>query len=96
MKEKFSKSSAISSVICALTLFLSYELAPDNPEGTIVIMLQVLFFTSIITGILSLIFSIMAHKRKESGFLKNIAPLILIMILLIIALSIAGIIVSFM
>jgi hypothetical protein len=96
MKEKFSKPSALLSIVCALTLFLSYELAPDQPEGAIVRVLQALFYTAILSGLLSLIFSVMAHRRKEKGFLKNIAPLLLFLIVLVYALSLVGVIVSFL
>ncbi|MGM0846459.1 MAG: hypothetical protein ACQEUT_15900 [Bacillota bacterium] len=95
MNEKYSKPSALLSIVCALTLFLSYELAPARPEGMTVIILQVLFFTSVISGAASLVFTIMAHKKDEKGFLKNIAPTILFSILFVFALSVVGIIVSF-
>jgi hypothetical protein len=58
--------------------------------------LQLLFFTSVITGVLSLVFTFLAHRKKEKGFLKNIAPAILLSILFVFALSLLGIIVSFM
>ncbi|WP_421378159.1 hypothetical protein ACOJQI_12275 [Bacillus salacetis] len=95
MLEKFSKPSAILSIVCALTLFLSYELAPEKPEGWIVIILQLLFFTSLITGVISLVLSFLAHRNKEKGFLKNVAPTILVVILAVFALAFIGIIVSF-
>ncbi len=57
MDKKYSKCSAMLSVICAITIFASYVIAPEQPEGMMVIFLKVLFFTSIPSGILSLIFS---------------------------------------
>jgi hypothetical protein len=95
MIEKYSKPSAILGIVCAFTIFLSYEFAPDQPEGITVFILQLLFFTSIITGVLSLIFSYVARRHKEDGFLKNIAPFILLLIATVFAISFLGIIVSF-
>ena len=76
MNEKYSKWSAILSIICAMTIFTSYAIAPQQPEGLMVVFLKVLFFTSIITGVLSLTFSYLGFKNKEEGFLKKIAPII--------------------
>lgn len=87
MNEKYAKPSAILSVVCALTLYLSYEMAPDQPEGLIVFILQFLFFSSILTGILSIIFTFLAYRNNEKGFLKNIAPMIILSIAFVFALS---------
>ena len=59
-----------------------------------VVFLKIIFFTSIITGVLSLIFSYLAFKNKEAGFLKKIAPIIILLILLVFVLSFIGIVVS--
>lgn len=64
MHRKYSKRYAILSIICAITIFTSYAIAPQEPEGLIVV------------------------------FLKKIAPIIILLILLVFALSIVGIIVS--
>ncbi|SES44197.1 hypothetical protein [Psychrobacillus sp. OK032] len=94
MNKKYSKWSAILSIICAITIFTSYAIAPQEPEASMVVLLKILFFTSIFAGVLSLILSYLAFKNKEEGFLKKIAPIIILLILLVFALSIIGIIVS--
>lgn len=94
MKINYSKWSAALSIICAITIFASYAIAPDQPEGTMAILIKILFFASILTGIMSLIFSYVAYKNKEEGFLKKIAPIVIILIILIFFLSLIGIIVS--
>ncbi|MEC0343722.1 hypothetical protein [Peribacillus frigoritolerans] len=94
MNEKYSKWSAILSIICAITIFTSYAIAPQEPEGSMVVFLKVLFFTSVITVVLSLILSYLAFKNKEAGFLKKIAPIIILLILLVFVLSFIGIVVS--
>ncbi|MFJ7994428.1 hypothetical protein ACIQY5_19925 [Peribacillus frigoritolerans] len=94
MNEKYSKWSAILSIICAITIFTSYAIAPQEPEGSMVVFLKILFFTSILTGVLSLIFSYLAFKNKEAGFLKKIAPIIILLILLVFVFSFIGIVVS--
>lgn len=96
MSNKYSKWSVILSVICAITIFSSYAIAPKQPEGMMVVLIQVLFFTSIITGLLSLIFSFAGFKKKEQGFLKMIAPIIVFLILLAFAVSFFLIVLSFM
>ncbi|WP_342537702.1 hypothetical protein MKY15_13000 [Sporosarcina sp. FSL K6-1540] len=94
MNKKYSKWSAILSIICAITIFTSYAIAPQEPEGSMVVLLKILFFTFIIAGVLSLILSYLAFKNKEEGFLKKIAPIITLLILLVFALSLIGIVVS--
>ncbi|QNK89254.1 hypothetical protein H7992_06100 [Sporosarcina sp. resist] len=96
MNKKYSKWSAILSIICAITIFTStsYAIAPQEPEGSMVVLLKILFFTFIIAGVLSLILSYLAFKNKEEGFLKKIAPIIILLILLVFALSLIGIVVS--
>ncbi|TDL32759.1 hypothetical protein E2R51_08785 [Jeotgalibacillus sp. S-D1] len=96
MSGNYGKWSAILSIVCAVTIFSSYALAPDEPRGGMVVFLQILFFTSIITGILSLITSYLAFKANEEGVLKKIAPIIVLVILLVFAVSFIGIVVSFM
>ncbi len=93
---KYSKWSVILSVICAITIFISYAIAPKHPEGMEVVLLQVLFFTSIITGLLSLIFSYIGFKKKEQGFLKMIAPIIVILVILTFVISFILMALSFM
>lgn len=80
MNGKYSKWSATLSIICAMTIFISYAIAPDEPEGLMVVFLKVSFFTFIITGVLSLVFSYLGFKNKEEGFLKKIAPIIIFLI----------------
>lgn len=70
-----------------MTIFISYAIAPDEPEGLMVVFLKVSFFTFIITGVLSLFFSYLGFKNKEEGFLKKIAPIIILLILLVFALQ---------
>lgn len=94
MNKKYSKWSAILSIICAITIFTSYAISPPEPEDSMVVLLKVLFFTSIIGGVLSLILSYLAFKNQEKGFPKKIAPIIILLILLVFALSFIGIIVS--
>ena len=94
MNKKYSKWSAILSIICAITIFTSCAIAPQEPEGSMVVLLKILFFTSIIAGVLSLILSYLAFKNKEEGFLKKIAPIIILLILLVFALPFIGIVVS--
>ena len=94
MNKKYSKWSAILSIICAITIFTSYAIAPQEPEGSMVVLLKILFFTFIIAGVLSLTLSYLAFKNKEEGFLKKIAPIIILLILLVFALSLIGIVVS--
>lgn len=94
MNKKYSKWSAILSIICAITIFTSYAIAPQEPEGSMVVLLKILFFTSIIAGVLSLTLSYSAFKNKEEGFLKKIAPIIILLILLVFALSFIGIVAS--
>lgn len=94
MNKKYSKWSAILSIICAITIFTSYAIAPQEPEGSMVVLLKILFFTFIIAGVLSLILSYLAFKNKEEGFLKKIAPIIILLILLVFALSFIGIVAS--
>lgn len=94
MNKKYSKWSAILSIIGTITIFTSYVIAPQEPVGSLVVLLKILFFTSIITGILSLPLSYLAFKNKEAGFLKKIAPILILLILLVFALSFIGIIVS--
>ena len=94
MNKKYSKWSAILSIICAITIFTSYAIAPQEPEGSMVVLLKILFFTFIIAGVLSLTLSYSAFKNKEEGFLKKIAPIIILLILLVFALSLIGIVVS--
>jgi hypothetical protein len=94
MNKKYSKWSAILSIICAITIFTSYAIAPQEPEGSMVVLLKILFFTSIIAGVLSLILSYLAFKNKEEGFLKKKAPIIILLILLVFALSLIGIVIS--
>ena len=95
MNKKYSKLSVLLSVICAITIFTSYAIAPKQPEGIMVVLIQALFFTSIISGLLSLIFSFMAFKKKEQGFLKMIAPIVVILILLVFVISFVLIVLSF-
>ena len=96
MNKKYSKWSTVLSVICAITIFASYAIAPKQPEGMMVVLIQLLFFTSIITGLLSLVFSFMAFKKKEQGFLKMIAPIIVVLVLLTFVVSFILIVLSFM
>ncbi|MEK4714097.1 hypothetical protein [Sporosarcina sp. FSL K6-5500] len=94
MNKKYSKWSAVLSIICAITILTSYAIAPKEPEGSLVVLLKILFFTSIIAGVLSLTLSYSAFKNKEEGFLKKIAPIITLLILLVFALSFIGIVAS--
>lgn len=94
MNKKYSKWSALLSLIFAITIFASYAIAPEQPEGMMIIFLKLLFFTSILSGILSLIFSYLSFKNKEEGFLKKIALIIILLVLLVFALSLIGIVVS--
>jgi uncharacterized membrane-anchored protein len=96
MDQKYSKWSAILSIICAITLFTSYAIAPRQPEGMIVLILKALFFTSIFSGILSLILSYLGFKNREKGFLKMIAPIVILLILLVFVFSFIAIVISFM
>ncbi|MBT2647632.1 hypothetical protein J7E52_12980 [Bacillus sp. ISL-34] len=96
MNEKYSKRSAILSIISAITMFIAYEFAPDKPEGMMVVFLKVLFFSSIITGVLSLVFSYISFKNKEEGFLKKVAPFIILLILLVFSFSIIGVVIGLM
>lgn len=93
---KYSKWSAILSVICAITIFTSYAIAPKQPEGMMVVFIQILFFTAIITGLLSLIFSFIGFKKKEKGFLKMIAPIIVILVVLTFVISFIVMFISFL
>lgn len=95
MIKKYSTWSAILSIICAITIFTSYTIAPKQPEGMMVVFIQILFFTSIITGLLSLIFSFLGFKKNEQGFLKLVAPLIVILILLVFLISFLLMVLSF-
>ena len=96
MSGKYSKWSAILSVICAVTIFMSYEIAPAKPEGAIKIIIQLLFFTAIITGLLSLIFSFLGFKKKEKGFLKLVAPLLVGLVILTFLVSFILMVFSFL
>ena len=95
VNKKYSKLSVLLSVICAITIFTSYAIAPKQPEGIMVVFIQVLFFTSIITGLLSLIFSFLGFRKKEQGFLKMIAPIVVILILLAFVISFVLMVLSF-
>ena len=92
---KNSKWSAILSIICAITIFTSYAIAPEQPDGVIVVAIQVLFFTAIITAVLSLILSFLAFRKKEQGILKWVAPLLIVFILLVFFISFLLIVFSF-
>ena len=94
MNKKYSKWSALLVVICTLTLIVTYAIAPDQPKGVMVILLKGLFFTSILSRILSVILNYLSYKNKEGGFLKKVAPIIILCILLLFTLSVIGIIVS--
>ena len=96
MNKKYSKLSVILGVICAITIFTSYAIAPKQPEGIMVVFIQVLFFTAIISGLLSLIFSFLGFRKKEQGFLKMIAPIIVILILLAFVMSFVLMVFSFL
>ena len=93
---KYSRWSAIFGLICAITIFSSYAIAPKQPEGPMVVFLQMLFFTSIITGLLSLVYSYIGFRNKEKGILKKIAPMIVGIILLVYIISFVGMVISFM
>lgn len=80
MKKKFSKWSILLSVLGAITFYTSYAIAPVNPEGRIVLILQVLFFTSIIAAALSIIFSLWGFMNKEKGFLNLVGPIIVVFV----------------
>ncbi len=95
MLKKYSNLSTILGIICVITIFTSYAIAPRQPEGAMVVVIQILFFTSIITGLLSLIFSFIGFKKKEQGFLKMVAPIIVILILLIFLISFLLMVISF-
>ena len=95
MNKKYSKLSVLLSVICAITLFMSYAIAPAQPEGIMIILIKALFFTSIITGVLSLIFSFVGYRKNEQGFLKIIAPLIIVLIITTFVLAFFLIVLSF-
>ncbi len=92
----YGKWSAILGVICALTIFASYAIAPKQPEGMMVVLIQVLFLTSIITGLLGLIFSFLGFRKKEKGFLKMVAPIMVLLVLLVFAFSFIAMIISFL
>ncbi|AIF45058.1 MULTISPECIES: hypothetical protein [Bacillaceae] len=92
----YGKWSAILGVICALTILASYAIAPKQPEGMMVVLIQVLFFTSIITGLLGLIFSFLGFRNKEKGFLKMVAPIMVLLVLLVFAFSFSAMIISFL
>ncbi|UGB28756.1 hypothetical protein [Metabacillus sp. B2-18] len=94
MNKKYSKGAALLGVVCAITLFASYTIAPDQPKGIMIIILRALFFTSILSGILSLFFTSLSFKNKEDGFLKKVAPTILFLVLIILSFSMIGIIIS--
>ena len=96
MNKKYSKLSVILGVISAITIFTSYAIAPKQPEGIMVVFIQVLFFTAIISGLLSLIFSFLGFRKKEQGFLKMIAPIIVSLILLIFVMSFVLMVFSFL
>ncbi|MBA2176094.1 hypothetical protein H0266_14450 [Halobacillus locisalis] len=82
MQKKFSMWSILLSVLGAITFYTSYAIAPVNPEGMIVLILQVLFFTSIIAAVLSILFSLWGFIRKEKGFLKLVGPIVIVFVLL--------------
>ncbi|ASK63893.1 hypothetical protein CFK37_17875 [Virgibacillus phasianinus] len=96
MHKTYSKWSVILSITCALTIFVSYAIAPRQPEGVMVVLIQVLFFTSIVTGLLSLIFSFIGFKKKEKGFLKMVSPIIIILILITFIISFIALAISFL
>ncbi|WP_079478925.1 hypothetical protein [Halobacillus salinus] len=81
MKQPFSKWSAVLSIIAAVFFYMSYFIAPVNPEGSIVIVIQLLFFTSILAAVLSIIFSLIALIKKDRGFLKFVAPVVIVAVL---------------
>jgi len=91
----YGKWSAILGVICVITLSASYAIAPEQPEGMVVVQIQVLFFTAIITGLLGLIFSFLGFRKKEKGFLKMVAPILVLLVLLVFVLLFIGMIISF-
>ncbi|WP_163970409.1 hypothetical protein [Oceanobacillus halotolerans] len=95
MKQPYTKWSVILSVICAITLFSSYILAPRQPEGVMAVLIQVLFFTAVITGLLSIIFNIISFIKKEKGPAKGIVPLIFGVILFIFVFSFIMMMLSF-
>ncbi|WP_156942512.1 hypothetical protein [Alkalihalobacterium bogoriense] len=80
---KYGKWSAILSIICGLGLLLSYVVASDTPAGLEYFYLTILFFGSILLGIVSLIFTVIAYVNKEKGFIKNVAPIVICFILLL-------------
>ncbi|QTN00681.1 hypothetical protein ERJ70_16115 [Sediminibacillus dalangtanensis] len=95
MNNSYSKWSAILAIICAAAIFASYAIAPKQPEGMMVVLIQVLFFTAIITGLLSLIFSFVGVRKKEPGYLKFVAPVIVCLVILTFLISFAIMVVSF-
>ncbi|SDM30057.1 hypothetical protein [Sediminibacillus halophilus] len=95
MNKPYSKWSAILAIIGAAAIFASYAIAPEQPEGMLVVLIQVLFFTAIITGILSLVFSFVGFRKNEPGYLKYIAPIIVCLVILTFLISFAIMVVSF-
>ncbi len=90
----YGKWSTISGIIFVLTLSAYYTIAPEQPEGIITVLIQVLFFTAIITGLLSLIFSFLGFRKKEKGFLKMVAPILVLLVLLVFAILFIGLIIG--
>ncbi|GAE29307.1 hypothetical protein JCM9152_657 [Halalkalibacter hemicellulosilyticusJCM 9152] len=80
---KYGKWSAILSIICGVGLLSCYVFASDTPQGLEYIILIVLFYGSLFLGILSLIYTVIAYYKKEKGFVKNVAPIVISFILLV-------------
>ncbi len=80
---RFGKWSAVLSIFCGLGLLSSYVFASDYPQGMEYIILVILFYGSILLGVLGLIFTVIAYIQKEKGFLKNVALIVVGLIWLV-------------
>ncbi|WP_017726136.1 hypothetical protein [Halalkalibacterium ligniniphilum] len=93
---KYGKWSAILSIVCGLALLVSYAFASDYPKGLEYVLLVILFYGSIVLGVVSLILTVIAYKQKEIGFTKNVAPIVIGIILLIYLLTFVLIMIGFL
>ncbi|MEK4304375.1 MULTISPECIES: hypothetical protein [Oceanobacillus] len=70
LKKKYGFLSMLSSIICLILLIASYVVAPETPQGIVIIGIQLIFFMGIIFLVLGIFGSTIAMKQKEKG-VKN-------------------------
>src|SRR5690625_3732473 len=82
LKKTYSYWSALCSIIVTLLLISTYVIAPDYPEGIIVVIMKIMMALTILLFLLGMIGSIMAIKNKDTGIKKYTGILLPTLILL--------------